>query len=216
MDTLSAFIAKSVSSKRLLHMLPKHMRRRAMSHNVKRFPRRLQARALAEVSFESRFSPRRSWNFIGKLCDCSFFVFAVFIFRACEWGRHSVRQFSRFSICEILGLTTWAPRSFKTVPSRKDILLQHALHSTQAPSKRPSRYYRRRQKKRIRKYAGRHAFGSGDGWLATHVWHAKRFRMRKIWGLCLPYRSNEKCQRIMHRASTQGVLIHVSYTSSYL
>ena len=36
-------------SKRTFQLLPRHMRRRAMSHNVKRLPRRLRSRAKSEV-----------------------------------------------------------------------------------------------------------------------------------------------------------------------
>lgn len=38
-------------AKRVFQTLPWHMRRRAMSHNVKRLPRRLQEQAAKEVSF---------------------------------------------------------------------------------------------------------------------------------------------------------------------
>lgn len=36
-------------SKRTFQLLPRHMRRRAMSHNVKRLPRRLRSKAKSEV-----------------------------------------------------------------------------------------------------------------------------------------------------------------------
>ena len=37
-------------TKRTFQLLPRHMRRRAMSHNVKRLPRRLRKAAMKEVS----------------------------------------------------------------------------------------------------------------------------------------------------------------------
>ena len=37
-------------AKRTFQLLPRHMRRRAMSHNVKRLPRRLRKAAMKEVS----------------------------------------------------------------------------------------------------------------------------------------------------------------------
>ena len=36
--------------KRVFQQLPRHMRRRAMSHNIRRLPRRLQEKAAREVS----------------------------------------------------------------------------------------------------------------------------------------------------------------------
>ena len=41
--------ADKISGKRLFQTLPRHMRRRAMSHNVKRMPARLRYRASLEV-----------------------------------------------------------------------------------------------------------------------------------------------------------------------
>ena len=41
--------ADNLSGKRLFQTLPRHMRRRAMSHNVKRMPARLRQRASFEV-----------------------------------------------------------------------------------------------------------------------------------------------------------------------
>ena len=45
--------ADSLSGKRLFQTLPRHMRRRAMSHNVKRMPARLRNRASLEVCITS-------------------------------------------------------------------------------------------------------------------------------------------------------------------
>ena len=44
--------ADGLSGKRLFQTLPKHMRRRAMSHNIKRIPSRLRQRASFEVKNE--------------------------------------------------------------------------------------------------------------------------------------------------------------------
>ena len=38
------------AGKRVFQQLPRHMRRRAMSHNVRRLPRRLREKAKKEVS----------------------------------------------------------------------------------------------------------------------------------------------------------------------
>ena len=43
--------ADKASRKRLFQQLPRHMRRRAMSHNVKRLPVRLREEAQAEVGW---------------------------------------------------------------------------------------------------------------------------------------------------------------------
>ena len=45
--------------KRVFQQLPRHMRRRAMSHNVRRLPRRLQEKASKEVYY---IRPRNMLN----------------------------------------------------------------------------------------------------------------------------------------------------------
>lgn len=49
-NMLKAIRSKS-GSKRVFQLLPRHMRRRAMSHNVKRLPRRLRAVSRKEVEY---------------------------------------------------------------------------------------------------------------------------------------------------------------------
>lgn len=48
--SMTKAMASKGSSKRTFQCLPRHMRRRAMSHNVKRLPRRLRPAAAKEVS----------------------------------------------------------------------------------------------------------------------------------------------------------------------
>ena len=45
--------------------------------------------------------------------------------------------------------------------------------------KRPSRFHRRRPHNLMKEYLRRQA---KTRWLRTHLWHAKRFHMRKIFG----------------------------------
>ena len=49
-------------SKRTFQQLPRHMRRRAMSHNVKRLPRRLRSQAAREVSCHTYFPLHVFWR----------------------------------------------------------------------------------------------------------------------------------------------------------
>lgn len=56
-------------SKRVFQQLPRHMRRRAMSHNVKRLPRRLREAARKEVRRRERGQEReggRGWGRGGR------------------------------------------------------------------------------------------------------------------------------------------------------
>lgn len=52
--------------------------------------------------------------------------------------------------------------------------------------KKLSRRFRRRMELRKNPESGFSASGDGTKRLRTHVWHAKRFTMKKLWGFYLP------------------------------
>ena len=110
---------------RTFQTLPRHMRRRAMSHNLYRVPARMRERAAREMT---------------DLSD--------------------------------------ATRRKRRRPNR--IVDEHS---------------RRQRDKR---------------WLETHIWHAKRARMEKLWGVMLATRPNVKSTRAMYRAETTTCTAHDS------
>ncbi|KZP33575.1 POP1-domain-containing protein [Athelia psychrophila] len=123
------------SGQRVWQTLPRHLRRRAASHDVRRVPFRLRERARAEMDIvrkkaTGRFKPKR-----GK--------------------------------CNRI--------------SRTDALLKRQREKT---------------------------------WLETHIWHAKRMKMRDMWGYRLAIHPTEKSFRPSHRASIHGSILHdASYHS---
>lgn len=121
---LTKCISGPLKTKVAFQTLPVHMRRRVMSHNSRRLPRRLRP---IEIEEDGGFSRR---------------------------ARRTSRR-----------------------------LLAHFV---------------RRQK--------HHA------WMETHIWHAKRFRMTKIWGYNLPEAPCDKAFRACYRAgSAHCLLLDVSY-----
>ena len=76
--------------------------------------------------------------------------------------------------------------------------------------KKPSRRWRRRPKNLLAEYNRRQR---NIGWLETHIWHAKRFHMKKRWGHVVPETPTDKCWRQTQRAlSTGSVMWDLSYT----
>ncbi|KAI6184193.1 Ribonuclease P/MRP protein subunit POP1 containing protein [Aphelenchoides bicaudatus] len=115
-----------------MQRLPKHMRRRAMSHNIKRLPRKYR-------------------------------MFAV-----------------------------------KELAKRK------------ARKKTPDRYVRRRPRNLQKEYAKRS--NQGNRWLQTHIWHAKRFEMIKLWNFKVPLRCYQQGVRpFMKNARDNAVMFDDSY-----
>ncbi len=127
-------LSKKVTSKLEHQLLPKHLRRRAMSHNRYRIPVRVRFKALQEsVASEAEVLQRSR-------------------------GRKHRRK------------------------------LKYLLN-----------FYERRQR--------------NNKWMESHVWHAKRFHMAKMFGWCVPVRCADKSKRAVHRfvAKNGAVLYDQSY-----
>ncbi|KAL3517357.1 hypothetical protein ACH5RR_019946 [Cinchona calisaya] len=74
----------------------------------------------------------------------------------------------------------------------------------------PPRRIRRRIELKKNPPTGFSASGDGTKRLRTHVWHAKRFTMSKLWGFYLPIalHGRGKGSRALLKKSKQGVLVH--------
>lgn len=80
-----------------------------------------------------------------------------------------------------------------------------------APSKRPSRKYRRKPQNLLAEYQRRKR---KNVWLETHIWHAKRFHMVDRWGYKIAHTSCDKTFRSSYRASARHCLMQdISYVS---
>ncbi|KAJ2195383.1 Ribonucleases P/MRP protein subunit pop1 [Coemansia sp. RSA 522] len=135
--------ARSQGNTRAFQTLPRHLRRRAASHNVKRIPARLREKALSEM--------------------------------------------------------------------KKSAQTSKALAGTDrlTNAKKSSRYKRRRARSVRQEYETRQ---TGKRWLETHVWHAKRMRMKELWGAMIAETPNERSHRAAYRAAKEKTYIQdVSY-----
>lgn len=74
------------------------------------------------------------------------------------------------------------------------------------PSRRPSRKYRRRPSNLLQEYNRR---SKEHVWLETHIWHAKRFHMKRQWGYALPDTATCRGHRASLRAASTGCLLQV-------
>lgn len=76
-------------------------------------------------------------------------------------------------------------------------------------NKRPSRKFRRRPSNLLRDYARRMR---KNVWLETHIWHAKRFHVRELWGYKVPWAPCDKAGRAAYRAVSRHCLAQdISY-----
>lgn len=191
---------KSASSSRIFQSLPRTLRRRTASHNVKRMPKRLRARALREMK-SSGYT-------------------ATPIRRITGWQLHKMRMMKKvFQMAARLrelrapvvaeGTITKQLRSLNKqlkVAKRKGINYSNScsgnkdLVGNNSICQRPTGgiIYGTRQRKFT--------------WTPNHIWHAKRFHMMKRWGWHIPYSPNQKCFRSTSRACKElALLFETSY-----
>ncbi|KAJ7982505.1 Ribonucleases P/MRP protein subunit POP1 [Quillaja saponaria] len=91
------------------------------------------------------------------------------------------------------------------------------LGSEKEQKKKVPRHIRRRHELKLNPESGFCTSGDGTKRLRTHVWHAKRFSMTKLWGFHLPQglQGRGRGSRALLKRFRQGVLVHdASYYSA--
>lgn len=205
---LSQLNTKYASSTRVFQSLPRSLRRRAASHNVKRIPKRLRNRALREMQNSANGEPPKKKHARGRE-----------LYRL-KMSKRLLTLASKIKLMRALpvGLERHAKIKdhMRTLDSQiKELSQQNLAHrvllnnsvgaydntgSNELASKpRGNIKYSKRQKEFV--------------WTPSHVWHAKRFHLVKRWGFQIPYRPTQKCFRLMNRLSKTGSVI---YETSYM
>ena len=177
--------SKSALSTRAFQQVPKEMRRRTASHNVKRVPKRLRLRAAREMKDDNtptvtsrrrvptnhrrlRLEKAKKLKQLGTLT------------KKVRAKVKDQKQTQKPGETDPEKMVAVAPRLPKM---KKDTLSK--------PSKPPAKF----RKRQIHK-----------SWLPTHVWHAKRAKMTEpkepLWRFAVPLSPTEKGFRATHRASS--------------
>lgn len=73
-------------------------------------------------------------------------------------------------------------------------------------SKKVRKRYRKRPRQLLLEYKRRQKTKT---WLETHIWHAKRFRMKTSWNYKIAESSYEKTFKAVYRATTSHCLVQV-------
>lgn len=197
--------SKAVSSTRAFQQVPRGLRRRTASHNPKRVPRRLRARAQKEMK-EDNTPLVESRRRIPKTTRAR-----IRAETAKKLGILAKRKEKRISL----------EKQQKAVEGSMDVSMTEAAdmpvtagvvgrkprpkikRDTPNEPPKPTAKFRRRQINKT--------------WLPTHTWHAKRARMTEprspLWGFAIPMTPNEKIYRPTHRA--QGNRGAIVWDTSY-
>ncbi|OAA75255.1 Ribonuclease P/MRP, subunit POP1 [Akanthomyces lecanii RCEF 1005] len=186
--------SKAVGSSRAFQQVPRGLRRRTASHNPRRVPRRLQARARKEMADDNTpmVQPRRR-----KPTSTRARLRAE---TAKRLRLLAARTRRRKMIAKGTKTGDKAEKPLTQRPRPK--IRRNQLNEPPLP---PSRF----RKRQIHKT-----------WLPTHLWHAKRARMtppnNPLWRFAIPLTPSEKIYRPTHRSQGErGTLVwDTSYMST--
>ncbi|KAK3901037.1 ribonucleases P/MRP protein subunit POP1-domain-containing protein [Staphylotrichum tortipilum] len=192
---------KAANATRVFQQVPRAMRRRTASHNVKRVPKRLRERARREMiedntpTIEARKRRPRT-------------------------TRARIRAETAKKLAA-LAATKTKKKLEKRAAEGSGTAADGGPHKPMVQT-RPARPKIRRDKlseppKATSKFRKRQ---TNKTWLPTHLWHAKRATMtepsKPLWRFAVPITPTEKCYRPTHRASGQKgtVAWDMSYMST--
>lgn len=199
---LSQINTKNALSTRVFQNLPRVLRRRTASHNVKRIPKRLRAKALREMQNSVNGVPARKPHLRGR-------------------ELHRVKmQIKMLKLSRSIKELGSLPKVDGVTKKEKLAALNKQVRELSKTKRRAlnngvGAYDNSSEGKLAEKPKGniRYSHRQKDYvWLPTHVWHAKRFHMMKNWGFQIPMSPNQKCFRATSRAAK---LTCLAYETSY-
>ncbi|CAI5756145.1 unnamed protein product [Candida verbasci] len=195
--------SKNASSTRIFQSLPRSLRRRAASHDIKRIPKRMRNKALREMN------PATTTKSIGKKIPHGRQLYKLFKMKRVLKIASKLKQMKYEvpfdSTINIRKQYKALNDYLKIIQFEKPPLLNNVNGSkdqtgTNRLSLKPTGNikYSKRQNKFV--------------WLPTHIWHAKRFKMMKNYNYQIPFKPTQKCFKLMNR---QNKFKAVCFDTSY-
>mmetsp|Transcript_6244 Transcript_6244/g.7730 ORF Transcript_6244/g.7730 Transcript_6244/m.7730 type:complete len:768 (+) Transcript_6244:4853-7156(+) len=204
---LSQLNSKYASSTRCFQSLPRTLRRRTASHNVKRIPKRLRNRALREMQNSINGLPPKKKHLRGRE------LYRLKMSRRLLKLASRIKSLRSIPTEDIQNKPLKLRQKLKILDEQIKMLSKNTIKpklnnkmgsydnsgvNTLAPKPKGNLKYAKRQKDFV--------------WVPTHVWHAKRFHMIKKWGYQIPLEPTQKCFKSTNRASRNETII---YDTSY-
>ncbi|KAJ9155250.1 Ribonucleases P/MRP protein subunit POP1 [Pleurostoma richardsiae] len=194
--------SKAVNNRRAFQLVPRAMRRRTASHNVKRVPKRLRKRAMKEQMEDNtptiearRRRPRTTRARIRAETAKKLGILAE------KKRKRKLKAAGGKDSALNEGEKSAMKQLIETRPAKPKI----RRNELNEPP-RPKAKFRKRQVEKT--------------WLPTHLWHAKRSRMTEpkepLWRFAIPLTPAEKVYRPTHRAAGErgAVMWDMSYMST--
>lgn len=198
--------AKFAGANRCFQSLPRTLRRRTASHNVKRIPKRLRNRAIREMLNTTNGVPPRAklprGKALYKLKMATKLLKLAARIKELRGGNTADMQNVKLRLR--IKMLTKQKRALQEGRAETK-LLNNSMGSYDntgmnelAPLPKGSFKYSKRQREYV--------------WLPTHIWHTKRAHLIKQHGYQIPYSPTQKCFKLINRASKHD---SVCYDTSY-
>lgn len=227
--------AKYASSTRVFQSLPRGLRRRAASHNVKRIPKRMRNKAIREMLLSSvsaenanELKPKKK-----RLSGRELYKLKL--------SKNLLKLTSKLNMLKILPSDQLLNKNLNVrsmIRILKKQIKEHQQQRKLSSDKETTdidgdfKIATISQKPKINnnygsydntginelakpsftkiKYSRRQKYHQ---WISTHIWHAKRFHLIKRWGWNIPYKPTQKCFKLTHRTfkNTGSLVFDTSY-----
>ena len=192
--------SKVSGSTRVFQDLPRRLRRRTASHNVKRIPKRMRNRALREMMKNDQEKT------ILKTSKSRHGLTAKALYKA----KMSIKLLRLASTSTSMKLALPPKISASSNGVRQKIrALQALIKKCRTPCIRVKKlnnsmgsYDNVTTNKLAQIPHGRQKYMKRQNifaWLPTHIWNAKRSHMIKRWGYQIPFSATQKCFKMTHR-----------------
>ncbi|KAL3229510.1 Ribonucleases P/MRP protein subunit POP1 [Nakaseomyces bracarensis] len=200
--------SKNSGSTRVFQALPRKLRRRTASHNVKHIPRRMRNRALREMR-KSNVADVKKGDEPPKS----------------KYRNHGLtnRQLYKMRMAvKLLRLATRSTALQLTLPKAVTLKNTRIRNKIKTLKKAIKTHSSRRKINRLNNSMGSHDIVAVNelaplpktkikylkrqklfAWLPTHVWNAKRSHMMKRWGYQIAWAPTQKCFKMTHRLGSE-------------
>ncbi|KAK6462422.1 nuclear RNase [Scheffersomyces coipomensis] len=213
---LAQLNSKYASSNRAFQSLPRVLRRRAASHNVKRIPKRLRAKAIREMKSSMTGTP----TVIKKKHSRGRELYRLTMSRKLLNLGSKLKLLKGVPDKEVYGKKLNLRSKIKALSKQIRALKQLDTEVKSKLNNIVGSYdntgindYASRPTGNIKYYKRQRQFV----WLPTHIWHAKRFHMIKQHGFQIPLSPTQKCFKMMSRQSkNDSILFDTSYYTSLI
>lgn len=207
--------SKYSGAARCFQTLPRTLRRRVASHNVKRIPRRLRNRAIREMSEGTVSAMKEQWksprirNLRGRQ------RYRLLMTKKLLLIQTRMKYMRSIPITYRLNNTKKKLLRHIWKQLNKELKSQRQLKGEQRLNNRVGAYDNYGKREFAERPRGNIKYWKRQNdyvWLTTHMWHVKRFHMIKVHGWQIPLLPTQKCFKSMNRSKkNDSVLFDTSY-----